>query len=673
MMQLFILLLGATATSVSPVQKVIQLLDELKGKVESDLANEEKLMEEYTSWCDEEANEKEDAITSSKRTIGDLMATIEDSKATIGTLTSSIDDLTSKISSDEKDLASATEIRDSEHKVFIAAEKELADTVDSLERAMMTLKNNLGLLQTGRVKQALGTMATSLSKIVEASWVNSHQKAMLTSLLQTGSEDSDSDEDLSLSAQPQGTVVAYESASGGILDTLSDMQEKAEESLSSTRKDEMEAAHAFALLKQGLEDEIKVAKKQLSEATQTRSTTEEEQYAAETSLTETSETLAADTKYLEELKQSCSMKATEWAARQKQAGEETAAIEKAKEVLSEGVKVFLQTSARLTTKATFDGDADTRSNLVGILRRVSKGSHSYQLMQLVASAQSDPFGKIRGLIEEMIAKLTKEAAEEADQKSFCDEEIGESKSKQADLSGKLDKTSARIAKAEADKAKLTEEVKMLEEEISEIDAGQAEATKVRQEEHEEYLKASSDFKLSAEAVAKAIGVLSEYYNSAAFVQVASKQAPELGGAKSDVGSTIVSILEVAESDFTSMLAETEADESSAAAAYEKLTKENTVTKATKQADVKGKVSQGKQLEVALGNYAENKATTTDELDAVLMYLDKLKPQCESKVMSYAEKKAKREQEIEGLKEALEILSAEALLQVKTTLRGARRV
>merc|ERR1719191_1592424 len=107
----------------------------------------------------------------------------------------------------------------------------------------------------------------------------------------------------------------------------------------------------------------------------------------------------------------------------------------------------------------------------------------------------------------MIAKLTKEAAEEADQKSFCDEEISESKAKQADLSGKLDKTTARIAKAEADKAKLTEEVKTLEEEIAEIDAGQSEATKVRQEEHEEYLKASSDFKLSAEAVAKAIGVL----------------------------------------------------------------------------------------------------------------------------------------------------------------------
>jgi chromosome segregation ATPase len=270
----------------------------------------------------------------------------------------------------------------------------------------------------------------------------------------------------------------------------------------------------------------------------------------------------------------------------------------------------------------------------------------------------------------MITKLTKEAAEEADQKSFCDEEISESKAKQAELTGKLDKTAARIAKAEAGIAKATEDIKTLEAEIAEIDAGTAEATKVRAEEHAEYLTSSSDFKLSAEAVAKAVGVLSEYYN-AGFVQVATHQ-PEFGGEKSDVGSTIISILEVAESDFTKMLAEAEASESSSQAAYDKLADESKITKATKIADAKGKKNEVKQLEVALGNYKENKETTSSELDAVLAYLDKLKPQCETKVMSYAERKAKREQEIAGLKEALTILSAEALLQVKTTLRGARR-
>merc|ERR1719287_34582 len=306
---------------------------------------------------------------------------------------------------------------------------------------------------------------------------------------------------------------------------------------------------------------------------------------------------------------SCETKATEWAARQKQAGEETAAIEKAKEILSEGVKVLLQTSSKVKSLAQEEESSDTRAQAVRVLSGLSKKFHSFALVELVASARSDPFGKIRGLIEDMIAKLTKEAAEEADQKSFCDEEIGESKAKQADLTGKLDKTSARIQKAEADKAKLLEDIKVLESEIAEIDAGQAEATANRQKEHEEYVKASTDFKDSAAAVAKAIDVLSEYYSSAAFVQVSSKQ-PEFGGASSDVGSTIVSVLEVAESDFTTLLAEAEADEETAQTAYDKLTQENAITKTTKQGDVKGKTNEVKQLEVALGNYKENAITKT---------------------------------------------------------------
>ena len=182
-------------------------------------------------------------------------------------MTSTIDELTQKISSEEADLTAATEIRDKEHADFAASEKELVDTVDSLERATSVLKKNLGFMQTGKAAKMLASVASGLSKIVEASWVNAHQKSVIQSLLQ--SQSGESDEDLSL--QPQATSAAYSSQSSGILDTIADMQSKAEESLSSTRKDEMEAAHAFAMLKQGLEDEIKVNKKQLGEATLTRS------------------------------------------------------------------------------------------------------------------------------------------------------------------------------------------------------------------------------------------------------------------------------------------------------------------------------------------------------------------------------------------------------------------
>merc|ERR1719178_580825 len=96
-------------------------------------------------------------------------------------------------------------------------------------------------------------------------------------------------------------------------------------------------------------------------------------------------------------------------------------------------------------------------------------------------------------------------------------------------------------------------------------------------------------------------------------------------------------------------------------------------KATKEMEIKGKESEVKSLKTTISDNSEDKASLSNELDAVLAYLDKLKPQCETKVMSYAERKAAREQEIAGLKEALEILAADSFLQTKTTLRGARRV
>merc|ERR1719201_1500604 len=328
-------------------------------------------------------------------------------------LTSAIDELSMKVASDEAEIEKATAIRDEEHKVFLASEKELSETVDSLERASTVVSNNLGLVQ-GRVATAVQAMASGLHKVIEASWVNDHERGVVQSLLQAAQADGDEQ-------QP----VAYSSASGGIVDTLTDMRDKAEESLSSTRKDEMEAAHAYALLKQGLDDGVAVAKKQLTEDTLMRSTTEEELHEAEAALAETQKVLATDSDYLAELKQSCESKAVQWTARKKSAAEEMAAIEQAKTTLSEGVPTFLQTGARV--QAAADSEDEVRDQAAKLLRSLAHKEQSYALAQLAIRVRSDPFGKIRGLIEEMISKLVKDAAEEADQKQFCDEETSESK------------------------------------------------------------------------------------------------------------------------------------------------------------------------------------------------------------------------------------------------------
>merc|ERR1719313_2137545 len=203
-------------------------------------------------------------------------------------------------------------------------------------------------------------------------------------------------------------------------------------------------------------------------------------------------------------------------------------------------------------------------------------------------------------------------------------------------------------------------------------------------------KAHKDFSDAAEAVEKAIKVLKDFYEGSSLLQVSSKtrtmsaakiqastdedldedsDAPELGGSKSDAGAMIIGILEMSLEDFTKLLSETEMEEETAQEAYDKLMGENKVSKATKMAEVKGALSQIKMLTTSLTETGQDLDSVNKELAAVEAYLEELKPQCEEKTMSYAEKKAKREAEIEGLKEALSILSGEsiALLQTKVTV------
>merc|ERR1719281_1642056 len=168
-----------------------------------------RLLEEYTKWCDTESNEKEDAITSNKRTIGDLESEMADATARISELSTEVEELAGKISGTESELKSATELREKEAADFAGSEAELVETVDSLERAVTVIKRGQVSFLQQRDRDDFKKVTDGLSKIIEASWVSKQDKAAVQALLQSSSSSEDSDEDLSL--QPQATTSAYES------------------------------------------------------------------------------------------------------------------------------------------------------------------------------------------------------------------------------------------------------------------------------------------------------------------------------------------------------------------------------------------------------------------------------------------------------------------------------
>merc|ERR1719321_1937773 len=135
------------------------------------------MMGEYSKWCDSESNEKEDAITSHKRTIGDLEAEIADASARISELSTEGEELAGKISSAETELSDATKVRGEEKATFEGSEKEMVDTIDGLERALVVLKRGQSFLQQ-RDRNELKDLTAVFPKMIEASWVNKKDKAV---------------------------------------------------------------------------------------------------------------------------------------------------------------------------------------------------------------------------------------------------------------------------------------------------------------------------------------------------------------------------------------------------------------------------------------------------------------------------------------------------------------
>merc|ERR1719230_1196987 len=105
------------------------------------------------------------------------------------------------------------------------------------------------------------------------------------------------------------------------------------------------------------------------------------------------------------------------------------------------------------------------------------------------------------------------------------------------------------------------------------------------------------------------------------------------------------------------------------------TKENAVAKTTKQQDVKYKTQEAASLDKKAAQLSSDREGVQTELDAVVEYIAELDKKCTYKVESYAERKARREGEINGLKEALEVLKNEtAFVQTasKRALRGVHK-
>jgi len=653
----FLTLAGTTAVEVNPIEKVVQLMSDLETKIISEGKEVQKTYDEFAEWCEDRSKDLGFEIKTGKAQVADLTATIADENAKIDVANAKIDDLSADIASDEADLKAATAVRGKEAADFAAEQKELTEVIDMLERAIAILEREMSGGASMMQLKTASNLEQALSIMVRASAISTADATKLAALVQTTDADGDA-------GAPDAEV--YESKSGGIVDTLTGLLDKAEGQLDSAAKAETRAKNEYDMKKQALSDEVKYANKDMDAAKKSLAESGEVKAAAEGDLAVTTKALNEDINALADLHQDCMTKAEDFEAETTSRGEELKALAMAKKAVNDNTAgatdqsySFLQVS-----------NSAKNNEVVRMVKDLARKQHAPELAQLASRLSSairlnhgdDVFAKIKGMISDMIEKLEQEQAEAAELKQWCDKEIAASTAKKDEAQALFDKLSNKYNSATTKSKQLKGQVATLQKELAELADTQAEMDRIRADEKATYDANKPEMEQGLKGVKLALKILNDYYAKA------GKAHSSADGA----GSGIIGMLEVIESDFTKGLTEMVAAEQTAAATYTKETKDNAIEKTTKSQDVKYKTKEAAGLDKKAAELSSDRDGVKSELDAVNDYLASLDKKCTYKVESYAERKARREAEIEGLKSALDILENETAFVQTASLRGVRR-
>jgi len=509
---LFAAFLLQSTLAVTPVQKVIQLLENMSAKGKKEKHEEQVQFAAYKQFCDDTAVEKERAIKQATEKIEMLKADIQKYISDAEQLTKEIAEHDSDIAAWTGDKKAASKVRVMEKNDYDAMHKDYSESVDALQRAIAVLKK-----QAYERKQA--SSLVQVSELKSLTLIPPEAKKALDLFLMQSSEEP-ADEGLAVSA-PEAN--AYEFQSHGIIEMLEKLLDKFVDERTALEKEEMNSKHAYDMLMQDLTAQIEQAKADRTEKAETKAKKLQAKADAEGDLEDTTTTRDADQKYLDDLKGTCSQKASDFESRQQLRTEEIEAIAKAIEILSSesvsgNADKYLPTliQKKGVSLGQFRSGEQTviQRQVAEFLREQGRQWNSRILSALAVRVANDPFAKVKKMIKDLLVRLMEEANEEAEHKGWCDTELSTNEQTRKEKTEAVETLHAEIDELQASIAKLSEEIGELAKAIADLDAAMAEATEIRQKEKEDNELTIKDSQEAQTAVAQALTVLREFYAKA---------------------------------------------------------------------------------------------------------------------------------------------------------------
>merc|ERR1719428_719961 len=422
-------LAAASAADVSPVEKVINLLEELKTEVEEEGKSEAKTYDEFACFCKDTTKEKSDAIKTDQDNIEEYAAAMRENTEMANEKAREIAELEDEIGTLTKEIEKMTAMREAEKTSYEATAADLGKGVSSLEGAISDAKGG---------KLSLMGMKTSVKRsLIIADTLDlapKHHKALASFLQTMEGEKPDGGEDYEFHAD--ALIATFEELDKQFIAKKAQVdQEEAQDGFLATLAEKTDAM---------IEEEAK---------------------------------LKDDKLYMKDLTAQCELKAREWDQQSSMRSSEVTALTKALDIITAKVqgndasankRALLQVGKAAPVQKASSGaeahvdvaDADIgslsflrvgspRQQMSFLAKKAAVGANDPQdrrdralrtlatrsqqlkspiLAALAMKAAADPFLKVKKLIQELSENHQADSTLLLTKKGWCDTEMGKAES-----------------------------------------------------------------------------------------------------------------------------------------------------------------------------------------------------------------------------------------------------
>jgi hypothetical protein len=488
------------------------------------------------------------------------------------------------------------------------------------------------------------------------------------------------------STQPAGAGESYAPASGVIFGILKQMKEDFETSLSQAQKDEVKGQEDYAALKQTKEEQIAATKAMLESMTAELASNKKALFDAKEDLELTRETRSADVEFLRNLKVTCGDLDHQWEQRSKMRTEEIKAVSEAIAIITEDdnadmlrkTVTLLQTDSvssrstasekmlrfravsvlqKLARQPDFDDLLSAWRGRKADVPSLSMESPRAKLSTLAMSVQLDAFTKVKEAMDQMVAELKAESAEEVKLKEFCVTEFNENEQTTYTKTEEKEDLERKMEQLTTLKERLTKEIEEAKTTIANTEIEIKKAGESREKENAEFQTTVADQRATQTILKKALAKLNSFYKKKALLQEAQTPPVHFQPMKKNAGSSpVIGMIEQIIEESVAVESESMTAEAEAQKDYETFVKDSNDLIDKLNNDVTEKTKAVATADEEHIQAESDHAATVTELESLASYKADLHDQCDFVLKNFDIRQKARLQEIEAIQEAKAILS-----------------